>query len=343
MKNGNAIQRFVRATLGMAAITLGTAAWAQSATGGLGKGETLRIQDYPGGGNTLMRVAIAKQYCEKHGIKCVVRQLANGPLGVQAFLAGELDVAYVGPEIALSAIAKGADMKLVSGGFGPQPFFVAARKGLELPNRAKGYPAIMADLKGKKIGVPARGSHAELLFTVMLNEVGLTEKDVTYVAVGGPATALPPLTNAQVDALMIFSPLDGFCEVKKACDIVVDLRKGEGPKAIKVAMGSGAPHWMMGDYIKKTPHVIDAFRAALKDADAFVHNPSNFDELIKITEAYFKIPGEDGDKVLRATMQNSVPGFNTVVSPQALQAVINTMVANKQLTANLKAEALILP
>lgn len=340
MKNVKAIPGLIRAAIGVAALTLGATAWGQS---GPGKGETLRFQDYPGAGNTLVRIAIAKQYCEKYGIKCTVRQLANGPLGVQAFLAGELDVANVGSEVALSAIARGADLKLVAGGYAPQPFFVAARKGLELPNKGKGYPAIMADLKGKKIGVPARGSHGETLFTELLNDVGLTDKDITYVAVGGPGTAFPALANAQVDALMIFSPVDGFCEVKKACDIVVDLRKGEGPKSVKAAMGAGGPHWMMNDYIKKNPHVLKAFRLALTDADTFVHNPANFDEVVKITETHFKIPGEDGDKILQATMRNAVNGYVTTVPPEALQAVINAMVANKQLNANLKAETLIQP
>jgi NitT/TauT family transport system substrate-binding protein len=340
MKTANAFPRFVRAAIGIAVFALGSVASAQS---GPGKGETLRIQDYPGGGNTLVRIAIAKQYCEKYGIKCSVRQLANGPLGLQAFLAGELEVAHGGSEGPLLAISRGADIKAVSGGYGPQPFFLATRKGLELPNRAKGYPAVMADLKGKKIGVPARGSNGETLFTELLADAGMTDKDITYVAVGGPGTAFPALANAQVDALMIFSPVDGFCEVKKACDIVVDLRKGEGPKAVKAAIGAGAPQWMSGDYAKKNPHVVKAFRLALKDAESFVRNPANFDEVVKITETYFKIPGEDGDKILQATMRNSINGFTTVVPPEALQAVINTMVANKQLTASLKAETLILP
>lgn len=83
---------------------------------GPGKGETLRVQDYPGVGNTLMRVAVAKQYCEKYGIQCTVRQLATGPIGLQAFMAGELEVAYAGPEVLYQAVEKGGDLKVVSGG-----------------------------------------------------------------------------------------------------------------------------------------------------------------------------------------------------------------------------------
>ncbi|MCC2112093.1 MAG: hypothetical protein KDJ16_08680, partial [Hyphomicrobiales bacterium] len=45
---------------------------------------TVRFQDYPGTGNTLFRMAAAKGYCEKHGIKCVFQTIAAAPLGVQA-------------------------------------------------------------------------------------------------------------------------------------------------------------------------------------------------------------------------------------------------------------------
>lgn len=36
---------------------------------------TLRIQDYPGIGNFLVRVANARGLCEKHGIRCELRPI----------------------------------------------------------------------------------------------------------------------------------------------------------------------------------------------------------------------------------------------------------------------------
>lgn len=52
---------FLRTTLGAIALTLGASAMAQT--------PTLRIQDYPGLGNAITRVAIANGYCDKNGIK----------------------------------------------------------------------------------------------------------------------------------------------------------------------------------------------------------------------------------------------------------------------------------
>lgn len=337
MQNTHWTQFFKRAALGLALPLVAVQALAQA---GPGKGETLRVVDYNGGGNTLVRVAAAKQYCEKYGIKCVLRQMANGPLGVQAFMAGELEVVHVGSEVVLSAVSHGADIKMVSGGYAPQPFMVAARKGLNLPNAGKGYPAIMADFKGLKIGVPARGGNAETLFTEMLLEAGLTAKDVIFVAVGGPGTAYPPLANKQVDAVMMFSPIDGICEVKKDCDVVLDMRKGEGPKSVRDSIGAGAPMFMGGAYIQQHPEAVKAFRLALADAQVFVRNPANFEELLRITDQYFKMPGDDGPQIVRATMKNSVPGFEVGINTKALQSVIDYMTDNKQLPPGMKAEAL---
>lgn len=327
-----------RAVLGLTLMSAAALSWAQT---GPGKGETLRVQDYPGGGNTLVRVAVSKQYCERYGIKCTLRQFPNGPIGTQAFIAGELDAAYVGGEIMLSAISRGADVKMISGSYAPQPFIVIARQDMVFPDATKGVQGVMTALKGLKVGVPARGSHAETMFTDMLVESGMTTKDITYVAVGGPATAVPPLVNKQIDAVIIFSPVDGICEVSKACKVVIDMRKGEGPKSARDSMGAAVPLWMKGKYVQENPNVLKAFRLALADAQTFMRDPANFEEVLQITDSYSKMPGESGPQIMRVTMRNSLSGFDTAVKPAALQAVIDYMVNNKQLPAGMKADTLI--
>lgn len=338
--NQTPITRLVCTLLSVAALASSALAFAQA---GPGKGETVRVQDYPGIGNALVRVAIAKQYCEKYGIKCTVRSLANGPLGLQVLMAGELDVAYSGAEVVYQLISRGAALKVISGGYEAQPFFLSVGAGTEMPNRSKGYPAIMADFKGKKIGVFTRGSHAEMLFTDMLIEAGLSAKDVTFVAVGGPVTIYPALLNRQIDAAVAATPVDAFCEVAKTCSTVLDMRKGEGPKSVKDSFGAGIPMWMKTEYIAANPHVLKAFRLALADAETFLQNPANFEELSVISGTYFKVPGEQGDAILRVALRNSVAGMKTAVKLSAMQAVADYMFVNKQLPVKLDAAALMQP
>lgn len=330
------MKTIIKTIAAAALLSLGLGAMAQ------GKGETVRIQDYPGPGNIPVRVAIKKGLCEKVGLKCEVRPFNNGPLGVQAMLAGDVEVAYSGPEVTLQAVAKGADLRVFAGGVATQPFFLAAAAGMETPNAAKGYPAAMADFKGKKIGVPARGSHGEQMLVEMLTGAGLKAEDVTLIAIGGPATAFPALASRQVDALMIFSPADGFCEVLKACKVVVDLRKGEGPQAVRDTIGSGVPYWVKADYAAKNPHVINALRAAIVEAQAFMADPKNFKEVTDITEGYFKIDNPQGRAILEATMRQSLPMFSPELKPAAVQATANYLLATKQLQSAMDTSKLIL-
>jgi NitT/TauT family transport system substrate-binding protein len=312
---------------------------------GPGNGETLRVQDYPGIGNALVRVAQAKGYCERHGIRCKLHQLPNGALGLQAFLAGDLEVAFTGPETAYQAIVKGADLKVVAGGYAPQPFLVAVAPDVPLPNASRGYPALMADFKGKRVGVPGRGSHGELLFNDMLVDAGLSPNDVVYVAVGGPATAYPALVNRRVDAVVTLSPMDALCEAKNTCRVVLDTRLGEGPASVRESMGAGVPMWMHARYIAAHPGAVKALRLAIGDAETFIRDPANLEEVLAITIDHFLVqaPGVSGVAVTRAALEKALPGYVAEVKLSALKAIARYLTKNGQLPADLDPAPLLLP
>jgi NitT/TauT family transport system substrate-binding protein len=171
-----------------------------------GKGESVKFQDYPGIGNMLVRVAISKGYCDKYGIKCAVQVIPSGPLGAQAMLAKSIDSSLIPAEIMVGAISKGAKMKMVTGGAVSNVAALIGGNHVPQPNADKGWPAFMQDLKGRKVGVTARGSLMETTTTWMLLKAGMKAEDVSFVAVGGPNTAYGALVSKQVDAIMMFEP-----------------------------------------------------------------------------------------------------------------------------------------
>ena len=120
----------LRTALAFAALTWGATVWAQM--------ETLRIQDYPGLGNILVRVAAANGYCEKNGIKCELKSIPAAPLGIQTLLAGDIDVAYGPAEVVIQAVNKGADLKIIGSGSRSNIFYLMAGAHTETPNAAKG-------------------------------------------------------------------------------------------------------------------------------------------------------------------------------------------------------------
>ena len=311
---------------------------------GLARAEnnTLRIQDYPGIGNFLVRVANANGYCEKHGIKCDLRLIPQAPLGLQTLLAGDIDVAFGPPEVLVQAVNKGADLRVVGSGARAPTFFLMAASGLETPNASKGYPAVMHDFKGKKIGVTARGSAAEFQLKTLLQGAGMKPDDVTIVAVGAPNTAFPAIKNKQIDGLMLFSPMDGFCVVTKACRIVVDPRKGEGPPELVAVYGAANVQTGTADFAAANPKTIEAYGAAMLDAEAFVGKPENYPANLKIAHDTFKINAPGGDEILDVALKNAARSLKFTVDPKAFQNAANYMKTTGQIDKTIDTSKLLL-
>lgn len=280
---------------------------------------TLRIQDYPGIVGTLARVAIEKGYCDNHGIRCTLNVIPAAPLGIQTLMAGGIQVALPPAEVAIQSAIKGSDLKIVSASFRDSPFMLILGKEL-MASADKGYPALMHDLKGKKVGVTARGAAPEFQVKTLLREAGLKDDDVTFVAIGSPNTGYPSLLNRQVDAAMSFVPFDGFCDVLKTCRVALMPAKGEGPKALVALNGGGGLYVMRNDFIGKNPEAATAFRKAIEDAERFATDPANLDALMAITIKYYRLDIPNGEQILRSSLERFQSAFVADVDRQAVQA-----------------------
>lgn len=299
----------------------------------------IRIQDYPGIVGTLARVAIEKGYCAKNGIQCAVTTIPAAPLGVQTLMAGGIEVALAPSEVAIQSVAKGSDLKMVAGMFDANPFMLIVGPTL-LASAGKGYPAIMQDLKGKKIGVTSRGAGPEFQIKSMLLQAGMKEDDVTFVAVGAPNTGYPALINKQVDAVMSFVPFDGFCDVLKTCRIAVLPAKGEGPKVLTDLNGAGGVYVMRRDYTVKNPAAVEGFVKALQEAERFTADAANAAEVLQITLKYYRIDMPKGDEILKSSLERFRPNMIVAVKKQAVQAAADYLLQTGQLDKRMDAARL---
>ena len=334
MKLFSTSKTWVRSVLLSAFACSSAIAWAET---------TVRFQDYPGTGLLLVRVAQAQGFCEKAGLKCELKTIPAAPLGLQTMLAGDIDVAYGPTEVAASAAARKLPIKVIGAGFVDPVFFLVAGAKVQLPNEGKPYPAVVADFKGKKIGVTQRGSGAEIQVTDMLAQAGLTASDVTYVAVGAPNTAFPALTNGQVDLVMSFSPMDGLCDVLKACRIVVDPRIGEGsPKVLATRGGAGAL-MVKADWAEANLETVAAIRKMLALAEAYTQDPANFSNVLTILKATFGLTMPKADEIAEATLKRGITTFHAQGKVPAMQAVADYMFENKQLPSRPDMASIVLP
>lgn len=296
-----------------------------------GKGETIKIQDYPGIGNMLARVAIAKGYCTARGLKCEMQMLPSGPLGVQALLAKSIDVAFGPIEVQAGAVSKGAAVKAIAGGAGPVTAIIVVRTDGSLPDADKPLKDFVPSLKGKKIGVTSRGGSHEFILGSVLKLGGVQTEDATIVAVGAPNTALPSLLTKQIDALVSFEPAGAICEVTKACRVIWRGSDSKEPADVFALNGAQTNHMVRQDTLDQNPHIAAAFVAALKDAETFLQNPANFNELVQISQTFFKLEMAKADEITAVAMKVGVPAYRSTIDRKAAAAAMTFMLQHKLL------------
>ena len=311
------------------------AAQAQLQPDARANGETLAIQ-YIGGSmaNYPAIVAEKKGFCDKHGFKCETKAINVGTLALQALVGKSVDAALSGTDTAVANISQGGDLLIVATLRQNNPFVVAAGPDVATPNKAKGYPAVMQDLKGKKIGVTARGAATETNVIALLQGAGMQAPDVTFVPVGGPGTAYQALTvGKQIDFLAIFEPVPTLCAGNKNCDIVIDLTSGTyGPKSITAMNGAMITLLMRREMVESNPKLVHAYVAAMSDAVKWARDPANFDEVLKIYEPIISFgaapnAAEMRRQLVRTELATSSPGMEP--SRPALKAIVDFTLANK--------------
>jgi NitT/TauT family transport system substrate-binding protein len=289
---------------------------------GMAVAQTVKFMDIPGTGNLLARVAISKGYCKQNGLDCQLQVIPAAPLGVQAMMAGTIDSAIAPVDVMIGAVKNGTAMKMVVGGLASNLLVLVERNDIAGPNAGKPFPQFMQDLKGKKIGVIARGSSTETGIRYLFAKAGLNPDDATYVAVGGAVTAYNALQSKQIDAAMIVEPVGSICEVSKTCRVVWRGASDKDPSALYGLNGGNIGMVFMQKTITEKPDMIAAVIRSMREADAFINNPVNFEEVVKIATSYFKFDLADGDAIMRSNLKQFIKDrtYSTVIDRKAIAA-----------------------
>jgi NitT/TauT family transport system substrate-binding protein len=313
----------------LAAAASPAAVWAQEKVNiGVYPGQTFHMNVY---------VAEAKGFYKAAGLETSFVTVASGPLMNQMLGSNAIDFGFHPPANVGLAKEQGLDQVYIVGNMG-MPYVLIAKKDLKLPNRGK-YPAVMADLKGLIWGVTGRGADTEVFLRAMARDAGLDpDKDVTFVAVGLSPTALPALKAGRVDAFMTLSPGPTVATTLGLGQIVLDLRKGEGPANFKGVTYQGVT--TLRRTAQARPKAVDAIIATHARAYCWIRDPKNFDELLGILKTRLAVK-ELSDAQFRELVQEEIPTLR-LTFPRADFAVWNDMLMrSKTLKAPLVAEELL--
>lgn len=198
-----AIKTTVIAATAAAALTLGACSSSGvDANAADGSGAPLKIGMAQGVPADLMTYVADKEgMFTERGVNVEITPATVANTLATALISNDFNTVTMVPALQWPAIEKGACIKALNATIG-NTLDVVAQPGAAIAGDPTNPNSTMASLKGKSIGVIARGSGTELWIAALLAEAGMDPaKDVTFVAVGGPATAVQAFKAKQVDAL----------------------------------------------------------------------------------------------------------------------------------------------
>ena len=127
------------------------------------------------------------------------------PAALAALDSGDLDLAAVGGETALQAIAKGQPFSIVYALMARMSLDLVAGPGVKA-QPADPLAARLAALRGATVGVSAVGGTQDRAVRWLAAQGGLARADVQVAMVGGPPALQAALENKRIDAFILSPP-----------------------------------------------------------------------------------------------------------------------------------------
>lgn len=228
------------------------------------------IADYNGA--ALMAVADQEGYWEKAGLKPKYLPFTNGPLAIQALGTNNIDVAYIGSGALWLPASGKAEIWAVN--------------SVSNADRVIAQPGFnsLADLKGKKVAIPA-GTSGDQLFSLALAKEGLSREDFEITSMEPPAI-VAAFASKQIDGAALWYPL--IDSVKKGQPDVVELFSNEDfldtltfPSTFVAGPGRAA----------KDKELASSFISVVKSSNDYRHG--NQESTIALTAKFLKLKEED--------------------------------------------------
>jgi NitT/TauT family transport system substrate-binding protein len=187
------------------------------------------------------------------GVKLEPKPFNAGPAAVEALLAGEIDLTYIGPNPAINAYVKtkGQGVKVIAG---------AASGGVSFVVRPDANINSPKDLDGKKIATPQLGNTQDVALRAYIKQAGLETKEkggtVEVIPTDNP-NILQLFQNKQIDGAWVPEPWASRLVVEQKGKVFLDERTlwPEGKFVITHILVSTK-------FLNEKPELVRAFLAA---------------------------------------------------------------------------------
>ncbi len=162
---------------------------------------TLKVGYLPVTGHAKFFVAKEQGFFAKEGLDVELIEFVNSADGLNALVAGKLDIGAFGTTAPLAHIAKGTDLRILGGIMGGDASLIAT------PDKAAKIKTV-ADLKGQKIAT-VRMASGDAVLRGALKDAKLDWKsDVQIFELKSPPAVIEAVKSGQVDAGVVWGPHD---------------------------------------------------------------------------------------------------------------------------------------
>jgi NitT/TauT family transport system substrate-binding protein len=220
----------------------------------------------------IAETALRQKLFEKEGVKAELTIYRGGAEGYEAMAAGAADVILNSASSVAAGIRKGVMAKNVAGA-------ALGYFGWHLVVKPDSPIKDVKELAGKKVGITSAGSGTDILALWTQQDRKIT---FTRVPLGGGGL-VPNLLSGNIDASVMYSPLSYKLFIEKTARSLVDYGAAVPPNL------TGA--WMATDkFIKDKPQVLQKTLNALYGGLAFLQDPKNRAQAIKLIAEIDEIP-----------------------------------------------------
>lgn len=219
-------------------------------------------------------------YFRAEGLNVAIADFESSAQALQALASKAADVCSAGFEHTIQLQSQQQMVQsIVLQGRTPQIAFGIASRNVS------SYKSI-ADLKGKKIGIPASGSSSAMMASLVLAHSGLKTADVSFVTVGEVDSALSALRSGQIDAISNTDPLMTMLEQKGEVKIISDARTLKGTAELFGGPMPAACLFASLDFIKKNPGTCQALANAMVRGLKWLQTAGPGDIIKTVPESY---------------------------------------------------------
>ena len=219
-------------------------------------------------------------YFKAEGLDVTISDFAGGARALQAVVGGSADVCSGAFEHTINMQAKNQLFQaFVLQGRAPQIAFGVST--INMP-----HYRLIADLKGKNIGVSAPGSSTNMLANLVLSRGGVKAGDVSFIGVGTAAGALEALRSGQIDAISNTDPVMTMLEQKGEVKIISDTRTLKGTAEVFGGAMPAACLYAPLEFIQKNPATCQALANAIVRGLKWLQTAGPGDIIKTVPESY---------------------------------------------------------